>query len=163
MDYNKLKELLASLPAKAGQNLQNSNDLIRKQVDVSGKIVDNPEYQLSPEEQAQTDAYNKAMTHAAMGSLSIPGKMGFVAGNELGPSVNTISKLGKIPGGAINRAEQATASSNELLNNALENGVESKLTMPDIQRAQQAQSRAMDFADRLKKQARLSALSKMIK
>lgn len=163
MDYNKLKELLMAAGNKMDSNLQGSNDAIKNQAMLSGKVVENPDYQKSPEEQAQSELYNKLVANSAAGSMSPVNKYGMTAG-EVGPAANTIGQLAKVKGGIMNDAKDASKFSTNLFdaaNNSAEMGENTGLTMDHLKKAQMDQSRAVDMAERLKRQAKQSALQRL--
>lgn len=121
---------------QAGQNLDASNNIVAKAAAMHGKMVDNQNYQPTPEELENQDAYGKMMTGAVAGSIAPEG--GVLPNKPTGAF-----------GSSLFEKEAQAKALRDSMYDTLPNMSEKNLLKQKF--ANQKASRAMDQADRARK------------
>lgn len=155
MPFDFLRDLLA----KAGKNIDSSGQMVKDQVSLAQKQAEQPEYQPSDAEKANEQKYFDSVTGAVVGSVAPRGGMY----PKITKNIPIMESISPVKGGPLAQELAARESSNMMQNLAQESAgsVFSPISQSDIIRAQQAQSKAADLADRYR--AQFAAVKKKLR
>lgn len=134
-DYlQKLKDLLG----KAGQNIDNSGQMINQQADLAVKQLHQPDYQPSPAEAANQDKYYNSVTGAVAGSLA-PVKGASELAAEANPGI--IQRFQNLLGKGEMSTQDMLTNAQNIHARALQKGLQSPINQ-DLMSALQQRSGA---------------------